>query len=378
MCGVFGMMGPAINQRDLEIIKDLGVVSQLRGLDGAGIFQIRSNPTHNYSNYEKLYKVDTSFSDLLNDCVYFKKDLNTLLDTVLVDVVIGHVRAATRGIVSRENSHPYSFSNIVGAHNGTLKDFKYMDKNKTDSELLFQDINENGIVPVIEKLDKDSAYTLTIYDRENKEMVFLRNELRPLAFAVLKSRQVIYWASERDMLKYVLDRHGQDYKVVLLNPNVLLRIKPSSMLNLEKYKEDPLSVMKGVSVNRPVPTIIQRARDEEERKKKEEEQKKKREEEQKAREENKTSGWTEPKTSSEVLKIPSMPGNSNVLPMTSGRRFDATSHYKSCECGSVSLNIVAANRVRQGFNDKVKWNKSTDTYHCDLCDSKEKKEVVNV
>ncbi len=67
------------------------------------------------------------------------------------NVLIAHVRAASRGGVAMENTHPFIADGIVLAHNGTFKDFdpktRSNPKGQTDSErllMLLMDRCEDG------------------------------------------------------------------------------------------------------------------------------------------------------------------------------------------------------------------------------------------
>jgi len=228
-------MGPGIMGKDLRIIRELALISQLRGLDGAGIYQVNSRvETGNMWSHEKLLKTGDNMSSLITK-VEDDRSVNKngkygdTLDNIQVDVIMGHVRAATKGNITDKNAHPFSFSNIVACHNGTLRDKKYEHEHKTDSELMFNDINERGIVPVLSDLDRFSAYALSIYDKRDRNMYFVRNNDRTLAMCFVKARGVMYWASELDMLRYVLDKFKEPYRACTLFPFKVVKVKASDI-----------------------------------------------------------------------------------------------------------------------------------------------------
>lgn len=230
MCGLFGMQGPGFLMKDFKILKELGLISQVRGLDGAGVYQVKSTQANkNWMNHEDFHKSYTNFSSMyteIDDYRYKKgySDLKFLFNNCQADLVMCHVRAATQGMIIDSNAHPFNFSNIVGAHNGTLRDKKYDDKTKTDSELMFADINERGLAPVLKELDRYSAYAITMYDRRDRCLYFARNNDRTLSFALLEDRSVMYWASELEMLKYVLARNGEKAQTFNLRPYKILKV----------------------------------------------------------------------------------------------------------------------------------------------------------
>jgi Glutamine amidotransferase domain len=367
------MMGPGIIGRDLDIMKDLGIASQLRGLDASGVFQVKSNTTK-YQTWDckRLLKGGITFSELLFE---MKRQKNaTVMNSTMIDVFIGHVRSATRGSLSDENAHPFEFSDIVGAHNGTLKDLKYFDKssgNKTDSELMFADINERGLEPVLMDLDRDSAYALTIYDKVNQEVVFTRNHLRPLAMSFNKQRSVAYWASERDMLEYILDRSGEEYKTLSFLPHFIVRIKPSE-ISVAKTNDD---VMKNLThtkkMIKELPTQVQLRMDKVEADK----LKKELEEKKKADKQTPTfqgGQWTNSQTS-----IIAKDGTSVVIPIETKSKGTTTNtrFHGNCICGKTHLNLVTMDKARRGTHDTIRYNKDTEQYTCIDCHGKEAKQA---
>lgn len=241
MCGLFGAIGPGINQNDLDALRDLGIVSMLRGEDGAGIYQasVRNYFRAGGIANDLLVKTSWPFLDLMNIMVNKKNKTDALLDSVVVNVIMGHVRAATIGAITDENAHPFETEHYVGCHNGTLRDLKYAPvKNGPDvcdSKLLFDDIELNGLFPVIKALNKDSAYAITLLDKRKGSVFFLRNEKRPLSFARLKRRNVIFWASEKMALKYVLARNNIEADYYSMKPNCAIEINPCSIDSIISY-----------------------------------------------------------------------------------------------------------------------------------------------
>jgi len=356
------MMGPGIIGRDLDIIKDLGIVSQLRGMDGAGVFQIRSSTSKHVTwDYAKVMKTGLSFSELTFD---MKKSTGMMMNSTMVDVVIGHVRAATRGFVNSANAHPFTFDNLVGAHNGTLRDAKYDDKTsagRTDSELMFADINERGLEPVLKDLDKDSAYALVMYDKVKKEVIFTRNHLRTLSIAFNEARSVAYWASEKDMLEYVLDRSGEEYKTLNFLPHFIVRVKPSD-ISCVKTRENPMKNLTNTKkLTLELPTAIQTRMD------KLEADRLKKEKEKQVETPTTFQGghWTNSQTSitqqgSQII-IPNDPKVGITVKQPS-RQFGG-----SCVCGKTKMNIVTMDRARRGIHDTIRYNGETEHYHCIDC-----------
>lgn len=369
MCGHFGVAGFGINTLDLKIFRDLGIVSQLRGTDGAGVFQTRSM-AHKTWDQSEFDKTGGNFIDLMYDADISKK--SRLMQSMSVDVMMGHVRAATKGVINDANAHPFDFSNIVGAHNGTLRDKAYDHPTKTDSELLFRDINTRGMEVVLSELDRDSAFALVVYSHVDKHLYFVRNELRPLSFAFLKDRGVMYWASELKMLKYILRRHNEDAHYYTLSPSMIIRVKPSDITKTE-IEKGPLGLLKVYSkLDRPFPTMIQKQMDEEARRKKEEEDKKAKAE----------------LDSTSIPVVAQQSPENNIIPFgkpevkepkkgqlvrSSQGEFLQGKVSKTCSCGGKNLSLLDQSLAKRGKHLRYTHNHVTDVFHCEDCGPVEEK-----
>jgi asparagine synthetase B (glutamine-hydrolysing) len=205
VCGIFGIAGNGIIDTDLKILRELAQASVVRGQDGAGIVQ--GAVYNKYANYT----VEKTANEIAYLLWYHEKGKGGdrhLFNSHVDNFFAGHVRAATKGVISADNAHPFDLSKIVGMHNGTLESSDYRPGNNiTDSELMFNDINTHGVQPVLSKLNSKSAYAIVIYDKVKRELVFARNEHRPLHCSWNLNRKVLYWASEKEMLEWILNRN---------------------------------------------------------------------------------------------------------------------------------------------------------------------------
>jgi hypothetical protein len=126
-----------------------------------------------------------------------------------IRVLLGHNRWATKGKINKLNAHPFEFSRVVGAHNGTLSDFSNLeDHNKfeVDSEALYNHLNTHGVDDLALKLK--GAFALTWYNKEEKTINLLRNKERPLFYALTKDRHTLLWASEDWMIMLAAKQAG--------------------------------------------------------------------------------------------------------------------------------------------------------------------------
>jgi hypothetical protein len=223
-------MGPGIIRQDLDIIRHLGYISMIRGTDASGIYEANTR-----LGKKSRWAAD-EMRKLAGDWSYLLWDIGRdhkcdLLNDVTRDLVMCHVRWSTRGADVDENAHPFLVDNLVGFHNGTMQDEKYnLDKSKTDSEALFRDIAERGLVDVLPHVDPKSAYAIQMYDKASKTVYFARNDQRPLYFAVNSDRSVLYWASESLFLYCALGRLGVKFeKVFSLRPDTIVAVKPENI-----------------------------------------------------------------------------------------------------------------------------------------------------
>lgn len=160
-------------------------------------------------------------------------------------LLLGHNRAATQGKITAENAHPFEFDGLIGAHNGTLDDwtirnFAEYKNHDVDSHVLFEILNNKGVDEMYKNIS--GAMALTWYDKDEKQLHFLRNSQRPLFYAYDKEGTAILWASEMVFLVGACVRAGLELSeegVQSVPPDTLLTFKPLA-LSCEKMEDREL------------------------------------------------------------------------------------------------------------------------------------------
>lgn len=217
MCGIFGAASRYLATNERKIFAELGMVSVLRGADSTGVFALGGKEHKRPKLAFVKYATDpfNFFSSKQADDVINPPGNNE------VRVLVGHNRLATVGVVNHQNAHPFNFTKVIGVHNGGVTK-NWTNKSKefdTDSETLYAQINERGITEVVKELGDGytNAYALVYYDKEQRTLNMIRNTQRPLAIADCGG--TIYWASEPDMLSWVVRRNS-------VSPTEIYMLKP--------------------------------------------------------------------------------------------------------------------------------------------------------
>lgn len=200
MCGLVGVAGD-LNIADRTNFKTLLYISISRGRDSTGVAAIGTQKGVKKERIEIVKEAVPSYQYIE---IENRKRWSLVFDRYDADILMGHVRWATVGRVDRHNAHPFSKKHLIGAHNGTLLNPEFHDKSgKTDSELMFEKMDAEGIVDTLEELSPKSAYAVTIFEKGSRKLYFSRNTLRSLWVGIHKSRDVIYWASEQRFLDFL-------------------------------------------------------------------------------------------------------------------------------------------------------------------------------
>jgi hypothetical protein len=125
-------------------------------------------------------------------------------------MVVGHNRKSTRGATTDENAHPFIEGNTILVHNGTLTNHIELTDQKVevDSHAILHSIVERGYETTLKEIQ--GAFTLVWYDASDKTLRIIRNDQRPMFIA--NTSGAWYFASEKEMLEWILGREGEKIK----------------------------------------------------------------------------------------------------------------------------------------------------------------------
>lgn len=225
MCGIVGVVrfdAYGCNYKEKEIFSDLLICNSVRGTDGTGVFIV------NEENVVRTLKVGSHPFGLLH-CDKWSKFFSPPVDTKFKKkedrAIIGHNRLKTTGKNTTEHAHPHKSGHITLVHNGTLQpysDLPNIKKLDVDTQALCVGIETLGIQEAIGKTH--GSYAIVYFDEKAGTLNMLRNSERPLAMAVNKTYSRIFFASEPEMLKWILSRnhiHNSEFEIGMLKPDML-------------------------------------------------------------------------------------------------------------------------------------------------------------
>lgn len=242
MCGIYGVFGSGIVKEDLNIFYNLAFMNQMRGMHSTGVLRLWKQYGKPKIDSGQEYRTEIRKDTVCAQDFYGRKENDAVLSEMTPVAIMGHNRHATVGAQDDINgAHPFENERYIGFHNGTLRDDKFTKDTGflTDSEALWDALAKApDPKKVLETLDKDSAFALAYFDKNSGRIGFVRNEKRPLYFAVHQRRNVVYYSSERAMLEFVLDRFDVDYSGYALGPWKSIMTKPEQLQFLVKKYEN--------------------------------------------------------------------------------------------------------------------------------------------
>ncbi len=223
MCGLVGMIGNITS--DLKkVFTDMLLIDTIRGPHSTGVMTVGE---FGDKDIDIIKQVGTAFD--LTDCKAYEEAM--LCSKVCL---MGHNRWATKGKITRNNAHPFECGNLIGAHNGTLRNQSLLCDYKlfpVDSENIYHHMNIHGLEDTIKNLN--GAFALTWWNKDEETINFIRNNERPLFFCYTKDRKTLLWASEGWMIVAAAVRN----KVELTG---LVRVEPLTHYKIGLTKKEGL------------------------------------------------------------------------------------------------------------------------------------------
>ncbi len=200
MCGLVGVAGN-ISAKLITLFDNMLKSDEIRGKHSTGVTRVVTKVNQpSEVSYTKLALPMSMFQFMPMYSAITKYDVN-------LTILAGHNRHATKGASDNHAyAHPFQHGHINLMHNGSLTTHHSLTKETfvVDSEAICKAFEVQGAAAVIPQLL--GAFALVWFDEQEQTLNFVRNNERTLALAINKKTNTIAWASESDMLKWLMDR----------------------------------------------------------------------------------------------------------------------------------------------------------------------------
>jgi hypothetical protein len=251
MCGIIGIISKhSMPTYGDDLFTDMLRMDTIRGPDSTGCFGVTRNGKVDYLKGNANGYVFTETSNYYK----FRKKIYTSYE-----MVIGHNRKATKGVVKAQNSHPFKEGNIILVHNGTIYNADTLNKEaEVDSHAIAHALSEHKAAEALEKIN--GAYALVWYDLKDKTLNLARNRERPLHLLEYGACWIIsselglpFWLQGRENRKSVSHTEIPLEKIIQFPMGS--RDKAPLELEYKEYKTKTWSILP--SANQPyVPSHI--------------------------------------------------------------------------------------------------------------------------
>lgn len=166
-------------------------------------------------------------------------------------IYLGHCRQGTIGDKEENaNNHPLKIGNIVGVHNGSIKNHREIIEHlgckrdgQVDSEVIFRmfaHFTNNGAEPftldmcqqIVDRLDGE--YAVVAYNANNLEQVPVFRDRRPIEFVLIKPFGLLFIVSE---IKFWNEVYFAYERALFYNPDIIKRMPSLATIGTKKQVE---------------------------------------------------------------------------------------------------------------------------------------------
>lgn len=214
----------AVRQNVMKILTtELLVETEARGKDAVGAVVLFNDG--NFYGIKRGEQVSKFIHKFGHSKEYYGGFLKVWKEyTAPVRAYLGHCRAATYGDKSNNvNNHPIKIGNLVGIHNGTLRNheeiFKHL-KCKRDGEVdseaifrLFEYFTKKGTEPfTMEMLQEvvrrlEGQFAVVLFNADNLKQIPVFRDARPVEFVLIRSLGILLMVSELKFWNAVWPRY---------------------------------------------------------------------------------------------------------------------------------------------------------------------------
>lgn len=214
MCGLVGAFradGRKFHHKIEGFLTQGLLVSSLRGMGGTGVGIVGDD----YEASHVKSQVDSGNFIFTDKYEWVSKNAHD------ARVLMGHTRAPTGATtISVKNSHPFHYydvnnplKSILLTHNGHVNNASSFTPNnffhQVDSAHVAMAFLLKGADEILPKLN--GFYVFIWYDQIKKTMNIARNDHRELYYAYDTAHETVFYASEKAILRFLLDRTGIAY-----------------------------------------------------------------------------------------------------------------------------------------------------------------------
>jgi len=226
MCGIVTASGSIPHNTDK--INLLFAYNEHRGKDSIGYY----NEIDKIPFEKRVYKKMGQCSDVFIPEHHWEPS----------NLFIGHLRAATKGAVNLENAHPFIYGDIIGCHNGTLKNWEILkqeynldDDVNMDSKIFFNYFSMYNDFKILEEFE-GAANVLWVDKKQPRKLFVFKHKERTLFRGLItkKKEKIMYISSTEKGLKAIGCLNIKEFK-----NQYLYEIVDGVIVKTTKIKSNP-------------------------------------------------------------------------------------------------------------------------------------------